>query len=145
MVPPVPAAFSMHSQRSSVVSSRSSRSAGSTTSTASSNPSPRWEPTWKTTASEPIASAVSIVARSAASEFVAHDRVAAREIHEVEGVTGHAFTRAWRRLFRNRAISSGVCSVGRHIRGLWVKTWTAFPPISSTRSIAFEIPPAAET
>ena len=69
IVPPVPAAFSMHSQRSSVVSWRSSSSAGTTSSTASSKPNPRCEPTWKTTASEPIASAVSIVARSAVSEF----------------------------------------------------------------------------
>ena len=31
------------------------------------------------------------------------------------------------------------------MRGLCVKTWTALPPISSTRSIALEMPPAAET
>jgi hypothetical protein len=59
----------MQSQSLSVVSSSSSRNAGSTSSTASSNPIPRCEPTWKTMASEPIASAVSIVARSAASEL----------------------------------------------------------------------------
>jgi hypothetical protein len=53
--------------------------------------------------------------------------------------------RASRRRFRKRLTSSLVCSVGRHIRGLCVNTWTAFPPIFSTRSIAFEIPPAADT
>jgi hypothetical protein len=35
--------------------------------------------------------------------------------------------------------------VGLHIRGLCVNTCTAVPPIFSTRSIAFEMPPAAET
>ena len=43
------------------------------------------------------------------------------------------------------ARSPPECAVGRHMRGLCVKTWTALPPISSTRSIAFEMPPAAET
>ncbi len=54
-------------------------------------------------------------------------------------------TRACRRRARKRATSSVECAVGLHMRGLCVKTWTALPPISSTRSIAFEMPPAAET
>ena len=45
----------------------------------------------------------------------------------------------------NRSIASGLCAVGRHIRGLWVKTCTQSPPIASIRSIAVSIPPAEET
>jgi hypothetical protein len=46
---------------------------------------------------------------------------------------------------RKRSSSSGACSVGCHRRGLWVNTCTAFPPTDSILSIAFEIPPLAET
>ena len=54
------------------------------------------------------------------------------------------------RTFTPAACESGraprpVCVVDFHIWGLCVKTWTAFPPISSTRSITFEMPPAGGT
>ena len=75
---------------------------------------------------------------------LAHRRVAAREVDEIESVARDGFTRACRRRARKRATSSGVCSVGRHIRGLCVKTWTASPPISSTGRL-LEMPPAADT
>ena len=45
----------------------------------------------------------------------------------------------------NRSIASGLCAVGRHIRGLCVKICTQSPPIASMRSIAVSIPPADET
>ena len=39
---------------------------------------------------------------------------------------------------------SGLWFVGRHVRGLCVKTWAASPPIASARSIAVWIPPARD-
>ncbi len=56
-----------------------------------------------------------------------------------------AATPASSRRRRNRSTSSGAWAVGRHMRGLWVKTCTASPPTTSTRSMELEIPPAAET
>ena len=44
-----------------------------------------------------------------------------------------------------RSTDSGLWLVGRHIRGLCVKTCTQSPPIASIRSIALSIPPAVET
>ena len=44
-----------------------------------------------------------------------------------------------------RPTASSVCAVGRHMRGLWVKTWIASHPISAPRSTAFQMPPADET
>ncbi len=88
IVPPAPAAFSMQSQRSSVVSSRSSRSAGSTSATASSKPRPRCEPTWNTTASD--ADRVRRLHRRPQrhERVLADDPICAREIDEVQRVTG---------------------------------------------------------
>ena len=43
-----------------------------------------------------------------------------------------------------RSIASGLWFVGRHIRGLWVKTCAQSPPIASIRSIAVSIPPAED-
>ena len=71
--------------------------------------------------------------------------VGAGEIDEVERVADDAFDPASLRRPRKRAICSLECSVGLHIRGLWVKTCTASQPSSSARSIAVEIPPAEET
>src|SRR4029077_620691 len=53
--------------------------------------------------------------------------------------------RASARRSRKRATDSSACAVGRHIRGLWVKTWMASHPISTPRSTAFQMPPADET
>ncbi len=44
-----------------------------------------------------------------------------------------------------RSKFSGGWFVGRHMRGLWVKTWTDSPPSSSIRSMAVWIPPEEET
>src|ERR671923_2855517 len=44
-----------------------------------------------------------------------------------------------------RSKLAGSWFVGRHVRGLCVKTWRASPPISSIRSIALSMPPAEET
>ena len=46
---------------------------------------------------------------------------------------------------RKRSRFAGSWFVGRHIRGLWVKSCTALPPIASIRSIAVWIPPELET
>ena len=77
--------------------------------------------------------------------FRANLGVRAREVDEVERVAGDVADLACRRRARKRASCSSECSVGFHICGLCVNTWTQVPPISSTRSMAFEIPPAAET
>src|SRR3989442_970787 len=45
----------------------------------------------------------------------------------------------------NASIDSGAWFVGRHIRGLCVKSWSASAPRSTARSIAVWIPPAVET
>ena len=112
IVPPAPAAFSMQSQRSSVVSSRSSRSAGATTldaprrsrsrgaSRRGRRPPRRRSPR-----------AVSIVARSAASDFVADLVVPAREVHEVEGVArARRLTRGLLAALRGSARSPRACA-----------------------------------
>src|SRR6476620_12391335 len=46
---------------------------------------------------------------------------------------------------RKRSTASGVCAVGRHMRGLCVNTCAQSPPIASIRSIAVSIPPGEET
>ena len=69
IVPPVPAEFSISSHVSSVVSVSTCSIAGTTRSSPCSKPEPRCEPTWKTTASAPIAPATSIVLLSAATDF----------------------------------------------------------------------------
>ena len=72
--------------------------------------------------------------------------VGRREIAEVEGVADHAAdARFLATLAGSCATASGLWSVGRHMRGLCVKTWTQSPPIASMRSMAVWIPPAEET
>src|SRR5947209_50528 len=46
---------------------------------------------------------------------------------------------------RNPSMSARLYSVGRHIRGDWLKTWIASQPISTPRSWALARPPAVDT
>ena len=69
MVPPAPAEFSISSHVVSEVRSSTCAIAGSTRSSPASKPEPRCEPTWKTTASAPIAHATSSVFSIAAIDF----------------------------------------------------------------------------
>ena len=134
-MPPVPAEFSSSSQRSSVVSSSSDRSAGIAR------------------AARP--KAVAQMRADVEDDALGPDRVrrlerrahrghrllvehgvGGGEVHEIERVADDALIRASSRRSRKRAIASGVCAVGRHMRGLCVNTWIASQPSSSARSIA---------
>ena len=125
-------------------SARGSSGAPRTTrSSPASNPAPRCEPTWKMTRVG-LDRARDVDGRRTSSRPTSRrSRRSARR-----GCRGRARgrrrrrSRASRALRLNRSIASGLCAVGRHIRGLCVKTWTQSPPIASPRSIAVSIPPA---
>jgi hypothetical protein len=144
-VPPAPAEFSSTSQRRSCVSSSSSRKAGTTRARPSSNPAPRWEPTWKTTPSASIAAAVSSEARIAATDFACISESGLARFTRYSAWQSTASIPASCRRARNRSVSSSACDVGFHMRGLCVKICAAWHRSSSARSIALEIPPADET
>ena len=98
------------------------------------SPLPRCEPTWKTTPSAPIAQATSIVLRIAATRLLVDRRRRARR-----GCRGRARGRATppipasARRSRKRSKLAGSWFVGRHVRGLWVKTCTESASSSTRR------------
>ena len=143
-MPPAPAVSSSSSgQRSDSPSTW--RIASPTRSIDSSSGSPTVDPGWNTTPSAPIASPVRSACESEFSDFLRiSPSLDATLIRYTAWITTDSIGPAPMRE-RNASTSSCFHCVGRHMRGDWLKIWSASQPYSIPRSWAFTSPPAVET
>ena len=146
IVPPAPAEFSSRSQRSSVVSARSSRRGGTILRSALREPGAQVGADVEDDALGADRGRRLQRGAQRRDGLLSDLAIGAGEVDEVERMADDRARRATpRRRARNRSSSSGERTVGFHICGLCVNTWTASQPSSSARSIAVAIPPEIDT